>query len=278
MAPRGTDHGVAGLGEKLARYGGTIREAAARTPLGCRVYFHRQFGSSGAWRPQRPAPRSWNGVLQSRQEWEEASEYARSLGLPLHQTGPKNWDSLAALDCILRNCRRSGAVLDAGGERYSVILPWLWLYGYRRLTCANLAFDQTVTRGSIRYEYGDITASRFADASFQGITCLSVVEHGVPLEEYFRECWRVLTPGGVLITSTDFFCAPVDTGGKVAFGVPVRIFDRDDVSKMVATAQQVGFELTGELDLSCSEKAVVWEEVDLAFTFVVFTLRKPLQS
>jgi hypothetical protein len=32
--------------------------------------------------------------------------------------------------------------------------------------------------------------------------------------------------------------------------------------------------LTGEIDLECREKPVRWEEFDLDFTFLIFTLRK----
>jgi hypothetical protein len=35
-----------------------------------------------------------------------------------------------------------------------------------------------------------------------------------------------------------------------------------------------GFEPTGPIDFRCQEQAVRWEEHDLAYTFLLFTLRK----
>ena len=82
---------------------------------------------------------------------------------------------------------------------------------------------------TIHYEPGDATDTRFDTESFDAITCLSVVEHGVDLDGYFREAARILKPGGALVTSTDYFPDPVDTAGKHAYGVPVKIFDRDEI-------------------------------------------------
>ncbi len=79
------------------------------------------------------------------------------------------------------------------------------MYGYRKLYGINLVFDRTFRRGPITYEYGDITQTDYAAESFDAITSLSVVEHGVNLEAYFREMWRILKPGGMLITSTDYW-------------------------------------------------------------------------
>lgn len=53
----------------------------------------------------------------------------------------KNWDGLAALACILQTTRTSATVLDAGAALGSMILPWLFLYGYRSLVGVNLQFE-----------------------------------------------------------------------------------------------------------------------------------------
>ena len=65
-------------------------------------------------------------------------EQVQRLGLPLvggtaANKEPKNWDSLAALELILKNTDPRASIFDAGGERYSMILPWLALYGYRAI-------------------------------------------------------------------------------------------------------------------------------------------------
>jgi SAM-dependent methyltransferase len=104
---------------------------------------------------------------------------------------------------------------------------------------------------------------------------MSVIEHGVPIRAYFREMFRILKPGGILITSTDYFPTPIDTTGKTAHGAAIKIFSKSEIEGMLAVACECGFKPTGTIDLECAERAVRWEQVDLDFTFVIFTLRKP---
>jgi SAM-dependent methyltransferase len=217
-----------------------------------------------------------NGTLKSRSEWEEACAAARKFHLPAHREPTKNWDHLAAVSLILANTTPAATVLDAGAELYSNILPSLFLYGYRQLYGVNLGFGFSSRRGPIRYLPGDLTRTEFADSSVDAVSCLSVVEHGVPLEAYFREMFRILKPGGLLITSTDYFPTAIDTTGKNAHGAPIRIFSRPEIEDALKLAQNVGFELTGPVDLECNEKPVHWKEYDLHYTYILFTLRKPL--
>ena len=55
---------------------------------------------------------------------------------------------------------------------------------------------------------------------------------GVNLAAYFKEMARILKPGGLLITSTDYYDSPVDTRGQVAFGAPIHIFSPDEIGRM----------------------------------------------
>jgi len=249
-----------------------VEDLLAGSQAGYRWYLRRRLGVTGphGW-PDAP----WeNAVLQSRAEVEAAVAQTRRLGLFLPHDRSKCWDSLAALDAILRRTGPDARVLDAGAALYSLILPWLWLYGYRRLIGINVEFKKPIRRGSIRYLPGDFTRTRFADATFDAVTCLSVIEHGVDLTEYFREMARILRPGGVLITSTDYFEEPLETGGREAYGTPVHVFCRSEIEASLALAGRYGFRLTGPLDLHCNERPVHWGRMGLDFTFVIFTLRK----
>lgn len=242
------------------------------TDLGYRLYLRLRYG---AGRPKGLPDAPWhNAVLKSRREWEEALSQVRSLGLPPHPHDPKNWDSLAALDSILAETDREARVLDAGAELYSAILPWLYLYGYRRLTGINQAFRRRIGRGPIRYEPGDLIQTSYPSNSFDAISCLSVIEHGVDLEAYFQEMARTLRPGGVLVTSTDYWEEPVDPRGQSAYGVPIRIFTQGDIEGALRMAREHGLQPTGPIDLGCAERAVRWERYGLDYTFVVFTLEK----
>ncbi|MBK9757259.1 MAG: class I SAM-dependent methyltransferase [Nannocystis sp.] len=247
-----------------------------KTRLGRRLYWGTRWGR---FTPKAPPHAPWpNAVLQSRREWQAAVEHATAIGLPTHQDGPKNWDCLAALHAILEQTGPDARVLDAGSEVYSAILPWLALYGYRDLVGINLKFGERFAVGPVAYEHGDITRTHFADAHFDAVTCLSVIEHNVPVEPYLREMARILKPGGILVTSFDYFDPPLDTTGLTAYGGPVRVFDRAGVQEILELARGLGLEPTSEVDLSCGEKPVTWRRFKLQFTFAVITLRKAAQE
>lgn len=233
----------------------------------------------GITRLQGHPQASWeNAALKTRQEWEQAAAQVKALGLPCRRDAPKNWDSLAALATILNNTDPTAAVLDAGAELYSAVLPWLRLYGYTHLTGINLTFDRPIKRGSIEYAYGDITHTQFAASSFAAISCLSVIEHGVDLSAYFREMARILKPQGILITSTDYRAIPLDTRGQVAYGVPIHIFSKDEILAAFALAREFDLELTGSVDLEHAEDPINWRKFALNYTFLTFTLRKQTRS
>lgn len=217
---------------------------------------------------------TWCATLKSEAEVRATVADSRRLGLPLHPDLPKNWDTRLMVAALLASTGPDDAILDAGAETYSRILGSLYLYGRRALTGINLVFDRPTERGPIHFEHGDITRTRFADGSFAGIACQSVIEHGVDVRAYLTEMVRLLRPGGVLVTSTDYFPEPVDTRGQVAYGVPIKIFTGDEMLAMIALAAELGLTLTHPLDLECSERPVHWKRFDLRYTFTCFALRK----
>lgn len=219
-----------------------------------------------------------NAVLLREAEVDHWVEVVRRCGLPEYVVPAKNWDSLAALGAVLARTDSSGCVLDAGGIVESVISAWLWLYGFRDLWCINPVFPAPFRHGGIRYEPGDATDTRFAPETFDVITCLSVVEHGVDLDGYFREAARILKPGGALVTSTDYYPEPIDTRGKRAYGVPVKIFDRDEIEHALALAARHDLRPSAPVPLDAVQKPVHWELTDLDYTFIVFTLVKGRQD
>jgi hypothetical protein len=215
-----------------------------------------------------------NAVLLGQAEVDRWAAVVRRCGLPEYIVPAKNWDSLAALGAVLRRTGTAGRVLDCGGIMESVISSWLWLYGFRDLWCINPVFPAPFRHGGIHYEPGDATDTRFDAATFDVVTCLSVVEHGVDLDGYFREAARILKPGGALVTSTDYYPDPVDTDGKFAYGVPVKIFNRAEIEHALEIAAIHGLRPSAPVQLDAVEKPVHWELTDLDYTFLVFTLVK----
>lgn len=264
-----------------------LAKRAAERLLWARVGVQRRL-ESALRTPPRPIPRDLapTDVLRTADDWRAALATARRLRLPLHRDAPKNWDALGAVAAVLALGGTDGSpprrVLDAGSARYSSVLPWLRLYGLGAhrgdLLGINLEFGDPVHRDGVRFQHGDVTGTALAGGSFDAVTCLSVIEHGVPLGPFLRESARLLRPGGVLVISTDYDRSPPDTTGLVAYGAPVRIFGPEGIRRLVAQAEQEGLDLVGELDLpgffEHAERPVHWARTGLDYTFILLTFRR----
>ena len=225
--------------------------------------------------PPRPPQHAWiNTALKSNQQIQAALEEVRSCGLPPHLDLPKNWDAITALSLVLKYTGTSAKILDAGAPLYSRILPWLYMYGYRDLWGIDLVYSRPLRRGPIHYERGDLTGTRFDEGSFEAITCLSVIEHGVVLDAFLREMSRLLRPGGLLIISTDYWTASIDTRGQVAYGHPIKIFSEQDVAKFVTCAEGCGLRVLQPVDLECQERTITWKPYNLNYTSMSIALHK----
>jgi hypothetical protein len=240
--------------------------------------FRRHLAAEGAsLHPRRPhdAWQGWvNRALLTQGQVAAAVTEITSCGLLPHQDAPKNWDLLVALGLILDRTRPADPILEMGAPAYTRLLPWLALYGYRDLQGIDLVWKAPKRTGPIRFQPMDLTKTTFPDRSFAAIACLSVVEHGVDIEAYLREAARLLRPGGLLVTSTDFWCEPVETGDLTAYGGPVRIFTQADVAGWLPVAASVGLAPIGPLDLACDERVVFWERLGLRYTFANVVLER----
>jgi SAM-dependent methyltransferase len=220
-----------------------------------------------------------NRALRSSAEVDAAIAELERCGLPVHNDRPKNWDLLVAIGSILEATGPADPILEMGAPRYARLLPALALLGYRDLLGIDLAHTASLRIGPLRYERMDLTRTSFPDSSFAAIACLSVIEHGVDVDAYLREAARLLRPGGILVTSTDFWCEPVDTAGLEAYGGPVRIFGPSEVRGWVERAAALGLRPARPLDLECAERVVEWARFGLRYTFLLLQLRRePVRS
>jgi SAM-dependent methyltransferase len=216
-----------------------------------------------------------NGTLRRSGEWREADALVKAAGLPPYIHAPaKAWDALRACNFILAHLSREDPILDAGGlPEVSPIARWLARHGFHvDVINPELPDDFTDPDDDIRYLRGDATDSPFADCRFGAVTCLSVIEHGVPIDPFFTEMHRILRPGGYLIVSTDFWHEPIDARGRRCFGSPVRIFTPEALRGLIQRAASHGFQATGVVDYRCEEAVVQW--LGLSYTFIDFALRK----
>ncbi len=78
---------------------------------------------------------------------------------------------------------------------------------------------------NLRFEHGDAHALRFAEDTFDGVVCQTVLTHVRDAPAVVREMARVLRPGGV------FFAAEYTDGGALSVYDNVHLDKRDDAWK-----------------------------------------------
>lgn len=218
-----------------------------------------------------------NSVLKEICEVKQSIESLRKLKLNPHNDQPKNWDCYRAFSFILKHGDKKAKILDVGCAHYGVILQWLELYGFSNLYGCDIAFKKDFQRGKIRYTNQDLQKTNFESASFDFITSISVIEHGVDVDAYFREMGRLLKPGGYLLTSTDYWPEPINTTRLYPYGRELgemRIFTKNDVENWVGKAKTYALELLEPIDFSYKDKVVWWQRVRKRFTFVFFVLKR----
>ncbi len=218
-----------------------------------------------------------NRALQSEHQVDCAYVDLIPDALPTHNERWKNWDAAIAMYHARLRAEPDDRILDAGACRDpkypSPFLPGLQKLGYQRLFGVNLDEKDTEFENGICYQQGDITKLHFPMNNFGFVACLSVIEHGVDYRDFLLEMSRVIRRGGHLFVSFDYWEDPIDTGDRVAFGVPVKIFSRTDVLNMVHYASDVGLDITGSLDLTCRHRVVKWLGLEYTFCNLLFYRR-----
>jgi len=82
-----------------------MRNSPGTTSLAYRLLLTR--GEDAKVPTGRPSAPWHNAVLTTRRERDDAIAQVKRLGLPVVSDSSKNWDTLAALDCIFRVHRRA---------------------------------------------------------------------------------------------------------------------------------------------------------------------------
>lgn len=218
------------------------------------------------------------GPLQTKREREAATEVAERLGFESHHDRQKNWDTLKCVAHVAGE-GRDGPVLDAGSGSKAVVLRWLSKLGYKDLYACDLvpANAKALEALGIAFTQQDLTATTYDDQFFQAVTSISVVEHNVPLDKFFREMHRILRPKGLLLISTDYWSEPIDCSGIYPYGEEageMKVFDEAGIRALIETAQSAGFEPCETPTFATTERAVRWDRVDRDYTFYFLALRR----
>ena len=108
----------------------------------------------------------------------------------------------------------------------------------------------------------NIEDTKYRDQMFDYVTSLSVIEHGVNIEKYFREISRIIKSNGYLLTSTDYWPHKlVNNKNVISKSIPDNIFSRDEIENLVEIAEKSGLKLIEPIDFEYKEKVVRWDSI-----------------
>jgi len=198
---------------------------------------------------------------------------------------------------IISGAKRESFVLDVGCYE-SPILPMLKRLGFFNLYGCDLVLksdsnSKLTDMSSFVYHedykpiaemYNDksyqlsirnLEDTNYSDQMFDYVTSLSVIEHGINIEKYFREMSRIIKNNGYLLTSTDYWPDKlVNNKNVLSKGTPDNIFSRDEIENLVAIAEKSGLKLIEPIDFEYKDKVVRWNSIGLDFTFIFFAMQK----
>ena len=237
---------------------------------------------------------TFNSVLKNSSEVNYAIDRLHSLGLFAHPDKVKSWDTYKMIK-IINEGERSSFILDVGCN-CSPIMSMLKILGFKNLFGCDL-FPTNMHYTSMESDYSlntliteicedqtfnisvqDLEKTNFKDNMFDFITSLSVIEHGVNIQNYFREMNRILKKDGMLLTSTDYWPDKIVNGVKTRVNPrhkPDNIFSREEIeTNIIKTAEHYGFVLTELIDFTYEDKVVHWDTTGLDYTFIFFALKK----
>lgn len=225
----------------------------------------------------------------------EANAGLKKLKLFPHHGPCKSWDTFKMLEIISRDNRNS-MILDVGCNG-SPILPMLKRLGFQNLYGCDLVlkprYDRTFMKivcsfykreykpvlemydnPSYRVSIQDLENTNYPNEMFDYITSLSVIEHGVNLDNYFREMSRILKKKGYLLSSTDYWPEKIVNKKKVlSKGPPDNVFSREEIENAVNLADSYGLKLIEPIDFTHGEKVVHWKDTGLDYTYIFFAMR-----
>ena len=237
---------------------------------------------------------TYNSVLKNLSEVNYAINNLHSLGLFAHPDKVKSWDTYKIVK-IISEGDRSSFILDVGCNG-SPILSILKRLGFKNLYGCDLFLKKipsTLTEivyplyrpiieiyedKAFNISIQNLEKTNFQDKMFDYITSLSVIEHGVNIQNYFKEMNRIMKKGGILLTSTDYWPDKILNIIKTKHNHrndPDNVFSKEEIEKDVLKAAELNdLILTEPIDFSFENKVVHYNVTGLDYTFIFFALKK----
>tara|TARA_A100001015_G_C14999254_1_gene717639 strand:- start:172 stop:927 length:756 start_codon:yes stop_codon:yes gene_type:complete len=217
-------------------------------------------------------------ILRDKSEYLNAKNYLKSNNFKPHHDDTKNWDIHKFIKLIQNqyNINDNLNILDAGSGSKPVLLENLrklnknfQLYAVDRI----FKNEKRFIENNINFSIQDMSETNFENKKFDFIFSLSVIEHGVILESFFKEMSRILKKNSYLLITTDYWPEKIDTSDKFPYDKkfgPMKIFSKNEIKNIINLAKKYNFEILGEntLDEKLFNKVCRWERMDEEYTFI----------
>jgi SAM-dependent methyltransferase len=214
-------------------------------------------------------------ILRTKEEYAEATSEIQKIGLSGHHDPQKNWD----LWLSIKSCRslsKKGNFLDAGSGSKAVFANSISKLGFKNSYACDL---QRAKGKGVISSVQDISHTNYKSNFFEFIVCHSVIEHGVILENFLGEMFRITKDGGMLAVSTDFWPKEEDHSDKYPYGIdqpPMKLFNNKSFTEFLFLASSIGWNVAQFEEIEeFTPRPVEWPRMNSEYTFIWTLLIKP---
>lgn len=228
-------------------------------------------------------------VLTSFEDLGKAVHSMQQAGLTSHPHTMKDWDMFQIND-LLNNYPKNAYILDMGCGG-SHVLRLFYEKGFVNCTGIDLTISRTDRMTQVKFMFSrkpkrpyrrmkrpyrlmrmNMMKTNFPDSYFDLVVSLSVIEHEVDLNAFFKEAYRILKNGGVLFLTTDYWEPKISTDQLKIYGLKWNIFSKKELENLVRLSEEYGFSSSDHDFPSVGETFVHWKGKN--YTFASVTLKK----
>ncbi len=183
----------------------------------------------------------------------------------------KSWDILIFKNFIVKNLKKDDSILDIGCYG-SEILMCLNKLGFKNLSGLDLndGIFNMPHQKLINYSVSDFMNTNFDNNSFNAITSVSVIEHGLDSKKLFKETSRILKVGGYILMSFDYWPNKIDTSNIKLFNMEWNIFSKEEVKSLIKEASDQNLEPINNISFDAYTKAISHIGFDYTFGLIIF--------
>lgn len=194
-----------------------------------------------------------NKFLLTRQEIDDATKFLEDNFLVCSGISAKNWEVFQVIPYF-----RDGNMMDMGSDGGVVLQNAL----KKRISGLKIGIDLAYPDNPVSPDKGidlvkgDLMVTPFPDGFFKTITSLSVIEHSVDISKFAKECSRLLSDGGQLFVSFDYWPEKIDTQKTKLYSLDWNILSEEDVEQMVFEMGENGLRITSSIDWTVKDKVI----------------------